>query len=1168
MAEELKKKRTSIKRSVNREINSTKQLIAEDESPEALSGKATRLKGLFREFTDIQDQYTDLLTDDAEIEASDKYFAEVQTEYIRVLNDIKEVIKTNIAKPKIKTETNSDELTREELLGLVYMPKVELQAFDGNPLQYHQFINSFDQNVDRICKDGDMKLTRLLQYTSGEAKEAIRVCQLIGGDEGYEEAREMLENRFGNAHLVTERIIRNLKSGKPAKTPKEIQQLADDMRNAQLVLEKLKMSKEVDSQAVVLDIIGRLPRYIQIHWKKVALEKKKKDDTYPEFDKLVEFVVEMAQDVNDPVYGQMNFHKVDINQQRVAERKRSHFSATTSVNKNDMPKQEAGRPQNTNESGRGRYHKPEPPCILCSRNHRLWNCDAFREMSPSQRLDIVNNHKLCHNCLLASHEVKFCGKRSVCSVPGCGKKHTRFIHIEEPSSDQNVDSIVSAHTKCSDQNVYMPIVEVTVNNFLKVHALLDSASSNSFCSNHLVKRLGISGKTEEYTLNTLQGSQCKTSEYVSLSLSGSAGSTCNDETIVMSKVYVIDEIPVNNSVINLDRYSHLTDVPLSKQDNVKVDILIGLDNTEALVPLEIRKGGKGEPFAVKTLLGWYVSGRMPLDRPSKKIISHFISVQNIENDVSKLWTIENDGLDGYQESWSQEDKHVINLWDEECVLKDSHYILPIPWRDRSEPLPNNYVVARVCLESLLKKLKSNGLMDRYQAAIDKLLNKGYAEIVPDQEIDNAERIWYLPHHAVITEKKPDKLRVVYDCASKYQGMSLNDRCLQGPDLINKLLCVLIRFRQHQFAVQADIEAMYNQVKIPQKDKDALRFLWVKGERLIHLRMTSHLFGGVWCSSSSTYALRKTVYSDPSISPAIKKAILKSFYVDDYLVSVATKEETVFIIKETPAVLQQGGFHLTKFVVNDESILMEIPVDDQAKEVKEIGSQSTGKVLGIQWDISNDCFYFQINSESNNNKLNSEVTRRNMLSVVSSIYDPLGLINPLIITGKLLFQEATRFKLSWDEVVPHSLKYQWEDWVSSLRKVIELRFPRCLKPTEYDLGTVELHHFSDASQKAYGSCTYLRCVNKNGKILSRLILSKTKVAPIKQCTIPRLELQGAVLSVKLDAFLRREMSISIDQSYYWTDSEIVLRYIMNDTRRFNVFVGNRISVIRQLSNQHQ
>ena len=93
------------------------------------------------------------------------------------------------------------------------------------------------------------------------------------------------------------------------------------------------------------------------------------------------------------------------------------------------------------------------------------------------------------------------------------------------------------------------------------------------------------------------------------------------------------------------------------------------------------------------------------------------------------------------------------------------------------------------LESLLKKLKSSGLMDRYQAEVDKLLNKGYAEIVPDQEIDNAERIWYLPHHAVITEKKPDN---VYDCASKYQGMSLNDRCVQGPDLINKLLCVLIR----------------------------------------------------------------------------------------------------------------------------------------------------------------------------------------------------------------------------------------------------------------------------------------------------------------------------------------------------------------------------------------
>lgn len=106
-----------------------------------------------------------------------------------------------------------------------------------------------------------------------------------------------------------------------------------------------------------------------------------------------------------------------------------------------------------------------------------------------------------------------------------------------------------------------------------------------------------------------------------------------------------------------------------------------------------------------------------------------------------------------------------------------------------------------------------------------MLDNGFAEVVPHDEIHTARRVWYLPHYAVITEKKPDKLRIVFDCASRYGGTSLNARCKQGPNLINNLLHVLLRFRLHKFAFHADIEAMYNQVKIPIKDRDALRFLW-------------------------------------------------------------------------------------------------------------------------------------------------------------------------------------------------------------------------------------------------------------------------------------------------------------------------------------------------------
>ena len=700
MAEELKKKRISAKRAVSREINQAKQLVAEDENHEVLSEKVVKLKHTFKTVTTIHDQYTDLLTDDNEIEESDKYFNDVQTEYINVLKEVKEALST--AESKVKKETsfasNPDEITREELLSLVHMPKLELEVFNGNPLKYHQFAKAFDQNVDKVTSDSDNKLARLVQYTTGEAKEAIKGCLLIAGDEGYKYAREILQKIFGNPHLVTEHVVKEMRSGKPARSPKDIQQLADDMRNAEVVLKKLNTLKEVDSQTIILEIINRLPTYIQIRWKKKALQIKNDTDIYPDFVELVQFITLVAEEVNDPVYGKMTFRKTDISKQK------SSFvtSASPSTCKQDTSpgRLQGDQTRHPRESyqrqgyRQSHYHRPEPPCVLCSQRHRLWHCDDFKKMTPKQRLDLVNQHKLCHNCLLASHEVKYCGKRSVCSIEGCGRKHTRFIHIDVEQNNDNSSNV--SNFACSKKHkVHMPIVQITVNDSQKVYALLDAASSNSFCSWKLVRDLGISGKNVEYKLNTLQGSHDRISEYVSLSIQGE-----NNEILDMSQVYVVDCIPVCNSVVDVHKYPHLKDIPLCKcENNVTVDILIGLDHTEALVPLEVRTGNKGEPFAMKTLLGWCISGNTLTGKPSNQIISHFISTSTIEEDVNKLWKLENEGLDGYGNTWSQEDKQVISMWDREVQYEDGHFVLPIPWKNRNEPLPNNFVIARSRLDS-------------------------------------------------------------------------------------------------------------------------------------------------------------------------------------------------------------------------------------------------------------------------------------------------------------------------------------------------------------------------------------------------------------------------------------------------------------------------------------
>ena len=223
------------------------------------------------------------------------------------------------------------------------------------------------------------------------------------------------------------------------------------------------------------------------------------------------------------------------------------------------------------------------------------------------------------------------------------------------------------------------------------------------------------------------------------------------------------------------------------------------------------------------------------------------------------------------------------------------------------------MVAESRLRSLKRSLDKRGLTQKYSLEIEKLLSSGYAEKVPIGNTDLSDKVWYLPHQAVISDSKPGKLRVVFDCSSRFHGQSLNDKCHQGPDLNNKLINVLLRFRQHEVCIMEDIEAMYYQVRIPPEDRDVLRFIWSdENGNLVHYRMCAHVFGGVWCASSSTYALRRTLVDNEGVSPLVSDTVLRDFYVDDMLKSVQSVDEALVIMFGTKELLQLSGFHLTKF----------------------------------------------------------------------------------------------------------------------------------------------------------------------------------------------------------------------------------------------------------------
>jgi len=252
--------------------------------------------------------------------------------------------------------------------------------------------------------------------------------------------------------------------------------------------------------------------------------------------------------------------------------------------------------------------------------------------------------------------------------------------------------------------------------------------------------------------------------------------------------------------------------------------------------LEVKRGRPGEPFAVRTPLGWSLNGPVTTSNPiSQRVVSHFIRTSEIEDKVEKLWSLENEGVSADKPGLSVDDGRVLDLWNEKVRLVDGHYQLPIPFK-KSATFPDNFSVSLSRLQSLRANLVRRGLFERYDDEINKLCVSGYAEKIPLYEIAR-DNVWYLPHQAVVSDKKPGKVRVVFDCSSKFMGESLNDKCLKGPDLTNRLLHVLLRFRNHNFAFTADVEAMYYQVRVPTTQCDNLRFLWFNGDEIEYYRIS-------------------------------------------------------------------------------------------------------------------------------------------------------------------------------------------------------------------------------------------------------------------------------------------------------------------------------------------
>jgi hypothetical protein len=264
-------------------------------------------------------------------------------------------------------------------------------------------------------------------------------------------------------------------------------------------------------------------------------------------------------------------------------------------------------------------------------------------------------------------------------------------------------------------------------------------------------------------------------------------------------------------------------------------------------------------------------------------------------------------------------------------------------------------------------------------------------------------------------------------------------------------------------------------------------------------------------------------------------------------------------------LAKGGFRLTKWASNSREVLASIPPDERASSLVNLDFElfPESAALGSIWDVEADTFRLRIVGKRD------VKTRRAMLSFISAMYDPLRIASPFILPGRQILQRLCSINYDWDEEIPEDEWSTWDVWQQSLAQLSTVAIPRCVKVNLAEkLKDAQLHTFADASRLGYGAVTYLRLVDVNNHLTVSFLVGKSRVAPTKQITIPRLELTAAVLAVKLSHQVEEELEISVNRIVFWTDSTVVLQYLNNESTRFQTFVANRLSVIHGLSKPSQ
>jgi hypothetical protein len=1079
---------------------------------------------------------------------------------------------------EILKQQNLVSMSLKESQEKMMLPQRTLECFDGSDItKFKTFIKSFRRLIEEKTNNDSDRLYYLEQYTKSLPQELVRSCSHMDPSRGYSTAMKLLSEKYDNDFSIASAFIDKIEawpSIKPEDGP-TLEKFCILLTSCLNYAKDVKALEQLNSPKEMLMILSKLPYKLREKWRGCVLGLQESSAKVT-FKELVQFVTRESKLLNMPVFGNLKTPQTKPS---------SQYQTNEPRKPNDCKKTTSMATAVDN-----RKIQMKPVCLCCGKdNHSMENCFEFKNRTYEERREFVKDKNLCFGCLKKGHRSKDCFKRLSCTV--CKRKHPTPLHTDDyprqpsrPNSSplsQTLIETTNCHTGAgTSSKVALALIPVKIRSkhqetCITTYAGLDNFSSDCFISEQLVKKLQATGPSSKILLTTMEH---KRSEFDTRIINNlEIFDIDENENIKLPPTYTCKELPIGNDDVpreeDIEKWPTLRDLPFNFVD-AEVGLILGINSPEAIKCLEIVSTIENGPFASRHKLGWALNG--PLTREHRhEVFMHRTQVENTQNIESMLEEMYSyDFPDSKQDGigFSVEDKMWKQRVDSSVTFQDGHYVIKLPFRSEDPVLPDNRNQAYQRIASTKRRLERNSKLHvEYTSYMKEMIEKDFAEKIPETELKREPgKSWYLVHHGVYHKEKGN-LRVVFNCSLKYRGTSLNDELLQGPDLTNGLLGVLLRFRQGAIAMTADIEKMFYQVKVPKEHSDFLRFFWFPDGNLEaepeEYRLKVHVFGAVSSPSCANYALQKSAFDNQSFcSQSTVDTILNNFYVDDWVVSLDNIENAMSLAHEAQETCRRGGFCLSKFVSNSPQVMEAIPRSSWAKNIKELNldheDMPCQRALGVKWNVTKDNLSFKVNLQEQPN------TRRGVLSTIFSIYDIFGFVGPAILPAKRIFQEICRLKCSWDEPLIPEHEIAWKKWINDLPRLTSYSLPRCYRPFEFEDSICELHIFCDGSEVGYGAVAYLRFENKSGEIHCILALAKSRLAPLKRMTIPRLELTAAKLAVIIKCTLEKEIDFDISRIFFWTDSTVTLKYINNTTKRFQRFVANRVAFIHERTEPDQ